>query len=79
MLTGQLANGGAPNEVRFRAEALDERLELAPWEEREIDLPAESRVETFTVESGSAFTPRTLDPSSKDDRSLGIRVRARLR
>jgi hypothetical protein len=72
-----VANGGAPNVVTLDGETLQERFELAPWEERELDLPLKARVAKFEIESESGFRPRSLDPSSRDSRELGVLVRAR--
>jgi hypothetical protein len=74
-----LANGGASNVVVFDSEALHERFELSPWEEREVDLPLTGFVSSFAVESESGFSPRALDPGSKDFRSLGVLVQVRFR
>jgi hypothetical protein len=74
-----LANGGASNVVVVDSEALHERFELSPWEERELDLALKAPVGSFAVESESGFSPRALDPGSKDTRSLGVLVQARLR
>ncbi len=72
-----VANGGAPNVVTLDGETLQERFELAPWEERELDLPLKARVAKFEIESESGFRPQSLDPSSRDSRELGVLVRAR--
>jgi len=37
----------------------------------------DARVEAFAIESRSGFRPSALDPGSRDDRELGVLVRAR--
>ena len=72
-----IANGGLANGVRLDSDAVRESFRLAPWEQRELRLPLNSRVEVFAVASESGFRPSALDPGSRDDRELGVLVRAR--
>ena len=73
----RIANGGVSNLVFIDSDTVRERFRLDPWEERDIALPLDARVEVFAVESESGFRPSALDPSSRDDRELGVLVRAR--
>ena len=73
----RIANGGVPNVASVDAGPLRERFRLEPWEEREIPLPLDAEVRTFSVESESGFRPSELDPASRDRRELGVLVRAR--
>jgi hypothetical protein len=73
----RIANGGAPNVVSVEGDAVKESFRLDPWEERDIGLPLDERVEAFAIESESGFRPKSLDPGSRDDRELGALVRAR--
>jgi hypothetical protein len=50
---------------------------LAPWEEREIRLAMDGPVLDVIIESESGFRPSDLDPRTRDDRELGVLVRAR--
>ncbi len=72
-----LANGGVSNVVSVDSRTLRDRFELSPWEEREIELILAANIESFAVESESGFSPRSLDPRSRDFRDLGVLVRAR--
>jgi hypothetical protein len=73
----QIANGGVSNSVSLDSDAIRENFPLAPWEEREFRVPLDSRVEAFAVASERGFRPSALDPGSRDDRELGVQVRAR--
>jgi hypothetical protein len=73
----RIANGGVSNLVSLNADAVEESFRLEPWEERDVRLPLDSRVEVFAVESESGFRPSALDPGSGDDREVGVLVRAR--
>jgi hypothetical protein len=73
----RIANGGVSNLVIVDSATVKESFRLDPWEEREIGLPLDGRVEAFAIESQSGFRPKALDPSSRDDRELGVLVRAR--
>jgi hypothetical protein len=73
----RIANGGVSNVVSFDSDDVQESVPLAPWEERDVGLPLDGPVEAFGVESESGFRPRALDPRSRDDRELGVLVRAR--
>ncbi len=70
----RIANGGVPNVVSVISGTFKESLSLEPWEEREIALSLNDVVETLAVESESGFSPKALDPTSRDDRELGALV-----
>lgn len=73
----RIANGGVTNVVSVDSDTVKESFRLGPWEERDIGLLLDARVEAFSIESGSGFRPKELDPSSRDDRELGVLVCAR--
>jgi len=73
----RIANGGVANLVTVDSDTGKESFRLDPWEERDVDLRLDARVEAFAVESESGFRPSALDPSSRDSRELGARVTAR--
>jgi len=73
----RIANGGVSNVVTVDSGAVKESFRLDPWKERDIGLTLEARVEAFAIESRSGFRPSALDPGSRDDRELGVLVRAR--
>lgn len=81
----RLANGGVENRVVVTAlaatesegESESESLSLSPWEEKDVLIGGRGAVRIFTVESEKGFRPSDLDPASRDDRALGVRLRAR--
>jgi hypothetical protein len=73
----ELANGGAPNVVSIASAPANASFSLAPWEEREIRLAMDGPVLDVIIESESGFRPSDLDPRTRDDRELGVLVRAR--
>jgi hypothetical protein len=73
----RIANGGVSNVVSFDSDTVEETFALDPWEERDVDLSLDAKVEAFEVESRSGFRPKALDPSSPDNRELGVLVGAR--
>ncbi len=73
----RLANGGVENRVVVTTPIATERFPLLPWEEKALEVGGEGAVRRFTVESEAGFRPSELDPSSRDDRALGVRLEAR--
>ena len=71
-----LRNAPAQNDVTLHAGGWVETLQLVPGEERVIDVPLDAaRVATaITITSSSGFRPSATDPSSRDERFLGVYV-----
>ncbi|MGH9335394.1 MAG: hypothetical protein ACRD21_16785, partial [Vicinamibacteria bacterium] len=72
-----IANGGVQNRVRIDSAHTGENLELAPWEERRVEVVVDGTVAWFFISSEGGFRPSELDPGSRDHRELGVLVRAR--
>jgi hypothetical protein len=49
-------------------------MQLAPGEERQVVVPADSPPGTalVTVTTSAGFRPSAIDPKSRDDRFLGV-------
>ena len=67
----RLSNGAAENWVEIVTSSKETRFWLAPWAERTVGLLSE---EAFTVGCSDGFRPSDLDPASRDDRALGLRI-----
>jgi hypothetical protein len=62
--------------VRTEAFSLD--AELAPGEERMLEIPlSPGGIAAVTIEAGRSFRPSEIDPTSGDRRLLGVRLEAR--
>ncbi len=73
----QLRNGAAENTLLVQARGWRDALRLGPGEERQIDVPLDhardATLVRFTTTAG--FRPSDVDPSSRDDRFLGVWVK----
>ena len=67
----RLSNGAAENWIEVVTSSKETRFRLAPWADRTVGLLSE---ETFTVGCSDGFRPSDLDPTSRDDRALGLRI-----
>lgn len=73
----RLRNAPVENRVRLEAGGWQESLDLAPAEEREVNVPldmARGGV-VLRIDSRAAFRPAEHDPASRDQRFLGVWVR----
>jgi hypothetical protein len=69
-------NGAAPNDVAIRAGDREQRLTLAPGEERPVTIPASGSGAAFvtTIRTSGGFRPSDVDSHSQDRRYLGVYV-----
>ena len=72
-----IRNGGVPNRVTLSAASWAVRLDLAPREERPIDVPMVAGRTRLQVASEAGFRPADVDPGSRDARLLGVWVQVR--
>jgi hypothetical protein len=67
--------GPVANPVSVRAGAFSLDVELAPGEERVLEIPlSPGGVSVVTMETGRSFRPSEIDPASGDRRLLGVRL-----
>ena len=75
--TLQLRNGAVENTVMVQAGGWRDGLRLGPGEERQIQIPLDhargATLLRFTTTAG--FRPSEVDPTSRDDRFLGVWVK----
>ena len=73
----QLRNGAVENTVMVQAGGWRDALRLGPGEERQIQIPLDyargATLLRFTTTAG--FRPSEVDPTSRDDRFLGVWVK----
>ena len=70
--------GPVANPVLVRAGAFSLQVELAPGEERVLEIPlSPGGIAAVTIEAGRSFRPSEIDPTSGDRRLLGVRLEAR--
>ena len=69
-------NGASPNDVAIRAGDREQRLTLAPGEERPVTIPASGSGAAFAtvIRTSGGFRPSDVDPHSQDRRYLGVYV-----
>jgi hypothetical protein len=70
-------NAPVANHVRMQSGGWQADLQLAPGEERGIDVPLDAArgATPLTITSSAGFRPSEVNPSSRDDRYLGVWVR----
>lgn len=75
--TLQLRNAPIQNRVTLSAGAWREVLQMAPGEERQIEVPLDAARGggVLRLESSSGFRPAQHDPNSRDQRYLGVWVK----
>jgi hypothetical protein len=75
--TLRLRNAPIQNRVTLSAGAWREVLQMAPGEERQIDVPLDAARGggVLRLESSSGFRPAQHDPNSRDQRYLGVWVK----
>jgi hypothetical protein len=73
-----LRNGGAANTVTIESGTFQRLCEMAPGEERDVDVPlTPGGRATVRVASGSGFVPATVEANSTDRRLLGVWIQPR--
>jgi len=70
--------GPVATPVAVRAGSLSLDVELAPGEERTLEIPLSPEGSALmTIRAGRSFRPSETDPSSGDRRLLGVRLEVR--
>jgi hypothetical protein len=72
-----IRNGAAKNRATLSASAWTATLDLAPGEERRIDVPGVDGRARLRVTSDAGFRPSDVDRASRDERLLGLWVQIR--
>jgi hypothetical protein len=68
----RLRAGPVATVVQLRTGGWNERISLAPGEERDVDLPLAEGTATLSVHTNTGFRPADVDPASTDTRHLGV-------
>ena len=77
-MTLRIHSGGKANRATFSTFGWSHDVSLVPGEAVEVELPTMAGgVVPLTISVNDGFSPRELDPSSKDPRFLGIWVEVR--
>jgi hypothetical protein len=67
-----LRNGATPNHVVLSSRGWRADLALSPGEERLVEVPIASDAVPLDVTADNGFRPSDVDPSTSDDRYLGV-------
>lgn len=71
-------NGGTPNNVAVESGTFQRLLTMAPFEEKELDIPlTPGGMATVRIASGEGFVPAEREPGNGDRRLLGVWVQPR--
>jgi hypothetical protein len=72
-----LRNGASANTVAIAAGRREQSVQLAPGEERRVEIPLDRArgAVLVTLTSAAGFRPSDVDPHSRDSRFLGVSVR----
>lgn len=70
-------NAPVDNRVVIQSGGSRDEMQLAPGEERRVELPIDPQhgAALFTVTTTAGFRPSAVDPKSRDDRFLGVWIR----
>jgi hypothetical protein len=76
-ITVLVRNAPVDNRVVMESRSWREEFQLAPGEERHVDVPIDRQhgAALLTVATSAGFRPSALDPKSRDDRFLGVWIR----
>jgi hypothetical protein len=71
-----LGNGPVANTVTIQAGAWQERWQMQPGEERDVEIPFQPGRGSMRIElsASDGFVPARTDPASGDHRFLGVRI-----
>jgi hypothetical protein len=71
-----LGNGPVANTVTIQAGAWQERWQMQPGEERDVEIPFQPGRSSMRIElsASDGFVPARTDPASGDHRFLGVRI-----
>jgi hypothetical protein len=72
-----IRNAPVDNRVRIQAGRWQDEMQLAPGEERRVEVPLDVRrgATLVTIAASSGFHPSAVDPKSRDGRFLGVWIK----